>query len=524
MKNKRFYIIMLIAVVILLGGCSETKGFEDPSVSGGIANSDESLSSTEVELGDDKDINSSSESTESSSSESIVKDKNKSIVYDLIYEPMENLDSYESVEGKTFYFADTVNLPYINVNTPDVQAFNKEIELMADILITDYKTAKEQKVPFYRGFYYSFTINGDIVSVVLVEGHHPLENGQFMYEHYSSFNFDKSTGKRVENEQLLKKFGVEKDIAKLISNRYKNIYKNSNEADEGVSKELLARSLNCSWNDLYNLPPLKDSIMDFKYLPLLEGYADNRLFLSLDESGNLRFAIDGFTSGGSQIFGGMESVLPIAGDKDFDSVGSPINPMYEYVAQKMNVDTASTGAPFAFVGYLGSREDGKAVENNLADFAEDYKLDIDELAVITTPVYQNLPSELYIVVPRYREATSAAYSIVEGADSNTNETGFVESYNGMSTMGSYIICCNSRTRPDSAIRLQYLDKYLRIEFGVNSETSEILPTPEIMDMQKLFIDYKLRSYFPENIDEVKEAIKPLIDKALSDSPPGNSSY
>ena len=161
-------ILILLPLCLLLGACDDGNSSIEPSVP-------ETTAAAETTDGDDKDTSMLSECITVAREEKFTcTDKNKNTV-------------------ETVY-----RIPALSFKTPDALAINKEIE---DKYEEDFSAAKaasdKNKYTSYDSIDYKANLNDDIISIIII-----AENSGHNLS-YTVYNYNKTTGKRLDNKGLL---------------------------------------------------------------------------------------------------------------------------------------------------------------------------------------------------------------------------------------------------------------------------------------------------------------------------------
>lgn len=161
-------LLLLLPLCLLLGACSADESSSEPSVP----------ETTAVALTTNAN------------------DKDQSKVHDCVTAARE--EKFTCTDKNKNTVETVYRIPALCFNTPDALAINKEIE---DKFNEDFSAAKaassKNKYTAFDSIDYTANLNDDILSIIII-----AENSKHNLS-YSVYNYNKATGKRLDNKGLL---------------------------------------------------------------------------------------------------------------------------------------------------------------------------------------------------------------------------------------------------------------------------------------------------------------------------------
>lgn len=178
----------------------------------------------------------------------------------VLYEKRDIIYTKETYTTKS---GDVSTLPYININSEEVNTLNSQLKGFFDA------SNKEEDTTFN----YEYNVNGDIVSL----------RCQYVYDSsdiiYYQFNINKKTGKIITNEEVLNYYNLTMDDVFSVINNKLEKYRQMR-IDEGITNEEC--DLNCFRSDLDFVEDKNDKNIQI--------YVKNEEVIEIQRS----FMIDGF--------------------------------------------------------------------------------------------------------------------------------------------------------------------------------------------------------------------------------------
>lgn len=185
--NKKVAIIILAIVLVGLGGFAVYEGLSN------ISNSKKN------------DINNNTSGTEGENNKSIKVDDSKDYIYQANYSS-EYTNAYtEYKTNKEVIKLSDIKVPYININSYYSGYINSELKHLYVDSVKKFDECAKDAHDCNPTLYYKSYVYNNILSVVVIEGKAPG------YESYHTYNFDLTTGNKIEYNEMITKLGYDKN-------------------------------------------------------------------------------------------------------------------------------------------------------------------------------------------------------------------------------------------------------------------------------------------------------------------------
>lgn len=370
-----------------------------------------------------------------------------------------------------------VHLPRILLDSKDADKANKELDSLEKEIRDNYKNHKNEMDGDYIGIYSSFSVyQDDKILSVMVEGSNSWEGESAQYKIYNFALFD---GSFIDDEGLMKHFGIEKEeILGLVENSLRE------------KQDLLTKTYYRETKDLSYM----DSPANYTGLildDLWENYKPTNSQIFVDEVGIPTFVFAKSTRiEGERI----PENLKLKADK-LDS--DPISQDYLRMARRLGVDPSDKNHK-AFIIYLGQASDEASLKAPLeklyawSSIFLDYE-DPKMLLAVDQAEGGDMPyligSECYLLIPKYRNASISLKELELSEDGKLKEVD--NSYlDYISSSGTNLICQNiSDITPNAKITIRYRGDVL--EFSPSISLKDGSPNlPDGVTDGQAIIDWK----------------------------------
>lgn len=374
--------------------------------------------------------------------------------------------NYVSKEGQG------IHLPRILLDSKDAKEANAEIDEIEERLKNLYFEHEDEMEEDNPGIYAAFSVYQDeSVLSVMVETYSFWE-GEF--PRYSLFNFSIPDGKYIDDFELMKNFGVEKEeVLGLVESNLKEkqelitkIYYSGDPAPSFIStpRRFTGAILNELWST-YDA-------------------TDNQIYIN--EMGEPYF-----------VFNTQEYEVPQATmtmklkSNKFDQ--NPISDEYIKMARKFGIDPKDEKYK-AFIIFLGSAFDEDSLKKTLQklypweNMFNNYEDPSMLLAVKNaegseTPILNG--QECYLVVPKYKNASVALkeLELTEGGELKEVVNNYMDN---CACTGPTLVCQNiSEIAPNAKITIRYRDDVLEFSPSISLKDGSVILPDEIYNAEGL---------------------------------------
>lgn len=182
--------------------------------------------------------------------------------------------SYYSKQTKEENYEINVVLPYINIQNKEIQKFNTEISETFENKAEDI--IKNSNKAIYNVKYIA-TIKNNILSIVIYSDLKQSTNAQRVI--VQTFNFDLEEKKKINFEELLKKYNLDSRKIQDIVN--KDIAKEEKKAEElrNLGYNIFSREVN---NDIYKVDNISEYFVYNDNIYIIFAYGNDKLTSEMD--------------------------------------------------------------------------------------------------------------------------------------------------------------------------------------------------------------------------------------------------
>ncbi|WP_071026308.1 hypothetical protein [Peptoniphilus raoultii] len=454
-RNFKFLIICMVAMV-LLAGCKN--GNSSPKVENKNTNANSAVENSKEQTSKVKENLKLVDGAVISSMSSCVEDREiwKDFV-DEKYIDFAKRDDYG------------IHLPRILLDSKDAKAANDEIDGLVKVIKDLYATHKKDMEDFEIGIYSSFSVYQDEnVLSVMVEVSNIWE-GEFPI--YGVYNFSLPDGKFINDEELMKNFGTDKEeILGMIEN--------------GLSEEQ-SRETNLYYRDvtdssyIYNPSNYTGKILN----DIWDSYDYKNSQIFIDEMGTPNFVFFEYSTMG---MGLIPTTLKLKIDR-FDR--SEISDEYLRMARRLGVDPKDNKYK-AFVIYLGSAYDEATLKAPLeklfvwtsifTNYEDPQMLISMKDGEVGDRPYLN-GEECYLVIPKYKNASVSLKELELSEDGKLKEVENIY-LDAISSSGTTFIMQNiSDIAPNGKITIRYRDDTFEFSPSTSLKDGSLMLPDEIKD-------------------------------------------
>lgn len=347
-----------------------------------------------------------------------------------------------------------VKVPNINIKSEDVSYFNKQMNAFAKYSIQRYQKITDAQQYWDYNTEYRVYQKDDLLSVI-VFSYYPYEVEFENVDDYrligmSSINIDLKTGKRIEDEDLLKRFHIENMEEALMASVHDTFKKDDLKFEDEmdyitleVAKNSISGSLYKIWSEFYEIP-----VPERKYVPdeslenvdttywaiykLMYDPYPPVLYYSEKEDALMANTMVFVPAEAGYFFSSKDL-------SKFKYKKPEINPSYEYYAKKLGIDPNAADAPLAFSGFIGYKNDEDA-GFRLQSAVVYADVELEKLSKQVSLRYKDgitsTGDELYLIIPKHNEVVLAFSTVM--MDENMQEEKFEPSF----TSGNTFVVCN----------------------------------------------------------------------------------
>ncbi|WP_108831198.1 hypothetical protein [Aedoeadaptatus coli] len=364
-----------------------------------------------------------------------------------------------------------IHVPRILLDSEDAAAANKQIDAMVKHMKDTYAEHEKEMEGFDTGICASFSAyqDEDVLSV-MIENYDIWEQGA---AHYTVFNFSLPDGKFMDDDALMKHFGVEKgELSGLIENSLV-------EAQDLDTSLYFGDVTDTSY--FYNPSSYTGLVLNNLWD---KGEArDRRIFL--DEVGAPTFVCAQSIDPDE---GPCPPLLKLRADK-FDA--DPLSEVYVRMARKLGVDPEDENHK-AFIIHLGAAFDEASLKETLAKLHawtgvftnwEDPNMliSVKESEGGDRPCLNG--EECYLVIPKYKNA-SVSLKELEISEAGKLKEVDNPSLDTLGTTGATFICQNiSETAPNGKITIRFRDDITAFSPSISLKDGSMMLPDEVTDAE-----------------------------------------
>ena len=366
-----------------------------------------------------------------------------------------------------------IHVPRILLDSKDAKAANDEIDGLVKDIKDLYTTYKKDMVGCDIGIYSSFSVYQDEhVLSVMVEVSNIWESE---FPSYKVFNFSLPDGKFINDEEIMKSIGIEKE-------EILGVIENSVSEEQSMDTKLYYRDVTDS-SYVYNPSNFTGKILN----DLWDNYDYKNRQIFIDEVGTPTLA---FTQSLNVDTGQLPALLKLKIDR-FDK--SEISDEYLRMARRLGIDLNNEKCK-AFVIYLGSCYDENTLKEPLAKLCawtsifsnyEDPNMVISmKDGEVGDRQYLN-GEECYLVIPKYKNASVSLKELELSKDGKLKE---VENLylDDISSSGITFVMQNiSDIAPNGKITIRYRDDSFEFSPSISLKDGSLILPDEVKDGEEI---------------------------------------
>lgn len=362
-----------------------------------------------------------------------------------------------------------IHLPRILLDSEDAKVVNDEIDKLVDNIKDTYETNKANMENGETGITSTFSVYQDDNVLSLMIENYDIWNGEFTNFHV--YNFSLPEGKLINDEELMKEFGVEKDnILTMVEN---TLIDHQNLVTKIYSRDVTDLS--------YTTNP--DNLTGLILNDLWDNYNSKSRQIFIDEVGRPNFVFANFESAD---YGLGPLVLKLREDKFDDEL---ISDEYLRMARGLGIDLNDESNK-AFVIYLGGANDEENLKKSMSKLQtwSNVFLDSEEpsmLVAIKQSEVGNIPyligEELYLVIPKYKNASISLSELEITEDGKLTEVDnpYLDTN---SCSGTTLICQNiSDLGPNGKITIRYRDEVVEFSPQLSLKDGSLVVQDGVID-------------------------------------------
>lgn len=370
-----------------------------------------------------------------------------------------------------------IHVPRILLNSEDAKIANKEIDDLVKSIKDKYNTYKDD-ISFYDiGIYSSFSVYQDENVLSIMIESYDIWEGEF--SKYFVYNFSLPDGKFIDDYELMKNIGVEKDeILGIIENSLKE--------DQDRLNTISSRDIK-DYSYIYNPNNYTGLVLN----DLWDNFKSKTRQIFLDEVGTPNFVFAKYDSVDARH---CQPILKLKSDK-LDK--SSISNEYLKMARKLGINPNDEKYK-AIIIKLGSCFDEESLNNTLAklyvwsSIFADYE-DPNMLVAMKETEGGSMPyligEECYLIIPKYKNASVSLKELEISEDGNLKE---IDNFylDSNSCSGATFICQNiSDIAPNGKITIRYRDDILEFSPSISLKDGRLTLPEEVLDGEDI-LDWK----------------------------------
>ena len=392
-----------------------------------------------------------------------------------------------------------LHLPSILLDSKDANKANQEIDEIAENLRKIYQSGKDKIEGEDIGIYSSFSVYQDdhVLSLMIQiydTWHDDLPS-------YFAYNFSLPDGKFIDDYELMKNFGVEKDeILDIIEDSLReeqdlitNIYHNDA----------------LDYTFIYNQNNSTGLILK----ELWDNFKTNENQIYIDEVGKPNFILSQYS---------IVNMVPCPVTLELKANSfnrDPISAEYLRMARKLGIDPKDKNHK-AFIIHLGAAFDEESLSDTLeklnawTNIFLNYE-DPNMLVSMKQSEGGDMPylngEECYLIIPKYRNASVSLKELEISKDGKLKEVGN-ELLDFNACAGTTFVCQNiSDIAPNGKITIRYRDDVIEFSPSISLKDGSLMLPEGVTDAEDI-LDWK--SLAQENIysSRMFEIMKSIIGK------------
>lgn len=494
-RNFKIFIILIVALALLAGCQKGSTSAEVPK---------EKTSNTSEAKADNKknEVREDSKKTSSKGKEDLKAVKGAIIGSMSSYvEDREIWNDFIDEKSKGSAKRDEfgLHLPRILLDSRDAKKANQEIDEIADNLRKIYQSGKGKMEEDETGIYSSFSVyQDDHVLSLMIEIYDTLYDDP---PGYFAYNFSLPDGKFIDDYELMKNFGVEKDeILGIIED---SLREEQDWTTMNYNNDVL------DYTFIYN----QNNSTGLIFKEVWDNFKSNENKIYIDEVGKAHFLFSQYPI--------VNMVpCPVTLELKADSFNrDPISAEYLKMARKLGIDPKDENHK-AFIIHLGAAFDEESLSATLEKLSAwtTIFLNFDDPNMLVSMKQSeggDMPylngEECYLVIPKYRNASVSLKELEISQDGKLKEVPN-ELLDFNACAGTTFVCQNiSDIAPNGKITIRYRDDVIEFSPSISLKDGSLMLPEGVTDAEDI-LDWK--SLAQENIYSPRmfEIMKSIIGK------------
>ena len=392
-----------------------------------------------------------------------------------------------------------LHLPRILLDSRDAKKANQEIDEIADNLRKIYQSGKGKMEEDETGIYSSFSVyQDDHVLSLMIEIYDTLYDDP---PGYFAYNFSLPDGKFIDDYELMKNFGVEKDeILGIIED---SLREEQDWTTMNYNNDVL------DYTFIYN----QNNSTGLIFKEVWDNFKSNENKIYIDEVGKAHFLFSQYPI--------VNMVpCPVTLELKADSFNrDPISAEYLKMARKLGIDPKDENHK-AFIIHLGAAFDEESLSATLEKLSAwtTIFLNFDDPNMLVSMKQSeggDMPylngEECYLVIPKYRNASVSLKELEISQDGKLKEVAN-ELLDFNACAGTTFVCQNiSDIAPNGKITIRYRDDVIEFSPSISLKDGSLMLPEGVTDAEDI-LDWK--SLAQENIYSPRmfEIMKSIIGK------------
>lgn len=494
-RNFKIFIILILALALLAGCQKKTTSAEGPR---------ENTSNTSEAKADNKKNSSGEDSKKTYSKGKEDLKLVKGAIIGSMSSYVEDREIWNDfIDEKSIGSAKRddfgLHLPRILLNSKDAKKANQEIDEIADNLRKIYQSGKGKLEEDETGIYSSFSVyQDDHVLSLMIEIYDTLYDDP---PGYFAYNFSLPDGKFIDDYELMKNFGVEKDeILGIIED---SLREEQDWTTMNYNNDVL------DYTFIYN----QNNSTGLIFKEVWDNFESNENKIYIDEVGKAHFLLSQYPI--------VNMVpCPVTLDLKADRFNrDPISAEYLKMARKLGIDPKDKNHK-AFIIHLGAAFDEESLSDTLEKLSAwtTIFLNFDDPNMLVSMKQSeggDMPylngEECYLIIPKYRNASVSLKELEISQDGKLKEVSN-ELLDFNACAGTTFVCQNiSDIAPNGKITIRYRDDVIEFSPSISLKDGSLILPEGVTDAEEI-LDWK--SLAQENIYSPRmfEIMKSIIGK------------
>lgn len=392
-----------------------------------------------------------------------------------------------------------LHLPRILLDSRDAKKANQEIDEIADNLRKIYQSGKGKMEEDETGIYSSFSVyQDDHVLSLMIEIYDTLYDDP---PGYFAYNFSLPDGKFIDDYELMKNFGVEKDeILGIIED---SLREEQDWTTMNYNNDVL------DYTFIYN----QNNSTGLIFKEVWDNFKSNENKIYIDEVGKAHLLLSQYPI--------VNMVpCPVTLELKADRFNrDPISAEYLKMARKLGIDPKDKNHK-AFIIHLGAAFDEESLSATLEKLSAwtTIFLNFDDPNMLVSMKQSeggDMPylngEECYLIIPKYRNASVSLKELEISQDGKLKEVPN-ELLDFNACAGTTFVCQNiSDIAPNGKISIRYRDDVIEFSPSISLKDGNLILPEGVTDAEEI-LDWK--SLAQENIYSPRmfEIMKSIIGK------------